>query len=144
MRISALFNQESGLTPRRRGGRPRIAPDKKRRRHITSTYTDTEYSQITGNAADARTSPSVYQRESTLNGVVQAIDSDAGLRLAILRETLTHARHCRATFHKIERRSVTTGHQADFQKHRMQSRQIDELIALLVVALRKEVGLDPG
>lgn len=72
-----------------------------------------------------------------------AVDnSDAGLRIAILREILTQTRHCRAELHKIERSCARTDRKPEAQAAREQLKDVDSVMALLITLLRKEARLD--
>lgn len=124
---------------KKNSGRPKKSDDLRRAHKISSAYTQEEFAVISRQASTARTSPSIYQRMAALNGTVMAKDTGSGLRLALLQKMLIELRHCRATYHKIERRTAH-GDRAEIQKHLM---AINDLITVITITLRQEVGLGP-
>lgn len=102
--LSKTFNIcMKGVPLKRNGGRPKKASHIRRSKCVTSSYTESEYAQLSQKAEQANLPPSVLQREASLKAKVIAQNSDVGLRLGILQEILKQEKYCRAEFHKMER-----------------------------------------
>lgn len=102
--LSKTFNICMKGTPQKRnGGRPKKANHMRRSKNVTSSYTEQEYRRLSQKAAQANLPPSILQREASLKAKVVAQNSDIGLSLGILQETLKQMKYCRAEFHKMER-----------------------------------------
>ena len=129
-------------------GRPPKPKEQKRNNVHSSAYTQEERQRLIERAAKANLPISVFQREAALNSQIIAKNADAGLTLAIYQEMLTQLRYCRAELHKVERNlAVRDGKLPAIIALRKETSaslmRVDEALACLTIAFRKEIGLDP-
>lgn len=135
------------IRPVKKGRPPK--PKSQKRDHIhSSAYTQEESQNLVDRALGANLPPSIFQREAALNARVVAKDIDAGLRLGIYQEMVTQLRYCRAELRKVERNLAERDKNLPaiiaLRAGASESlRRVDELMACLTIAFRKELGLDP-
>lgn len=144
-----MDNEFPDQLPLRKGGRPPKPKATQRKTTISSAYTQEEKSRLSVLADSAGRAISIYQREAALNGKVDAIDKDAGLRISILRQIISQTNYCRAELNKIEGNLAGRGeHVPAIISLRQQTAQslshVNGLFLVATMLLRKEAGLDPG
>ncbi len=146
VRFSAKFNNAAKDNKiKKSGGRPRKNEKDRRKKSVTSSYTNAEYHHLLAQTKKANLTPSIFQREASIHAKVNAIDTSAGLRIALLQKIVSQLRRATADIHKLERHHVAidgashlSGRPIDTQK---MLERINELLAVITLILRREAGL---